>query len=190
MNMSQPIPRISLAPMLNAPESGILEIAEQVRDTYTSVGFAYLVNHGISEMLIEGVFRAAQQFHDLPLDQKLKIRQNKFFRGFMPQSSSRFELSTLGKAIKPNQSEAFIIANEVPKDHPDYRAEQFLAGPNQWPTNLPGFRSAVMAYYKAMHSLATCMVQIFAVAFKLAPNGLDEFFQSPNVMTSLSIRNQ
>jgi isopenicillin N synthase-like dioxygenase len=101
MNAFEKIPYIDMSPLFEQPETGLLEVASQVHDIYTTIGFAHLINHGVPADLIQAAFQAAKDFHELPLERKLGIRQNKFFRGHMPQSTSRFALSTLGQATKP-----------------------------------------------------------------------------------------
>ncbi|PQQ30479.1 isopenicillin N synthase family oxygenase [Photorhabdus luminescens] len=185
MKSFEKIPHIDLAPIFTHTDTGLLSVADQVRQIYTNVGFAYLINHGISEDLVQATFQAAKDFHNLPLNKKLKIRQNKFFRGYMPRSTSRFELSTLEKANKPNQSEAFIIANEVSEESEDFKLEQNLAGPNQWPEDMPEFKETITTYYKSMQALAKRMVQVFAMAFGLSPDALDNYFREPTIFLRL-----
>ncbi|WP_422527182.1 isopenicillin N synthase family dioxygenase [Serratia fonticola] len=185
MNNDWQIPKIDLEPLRTDPVNGFHIVAEQIRKIYTTIGFAYLVNHGISKALIDGVFNAAAQFHALPAEEKLKIRQNRFFRGYMPFNGSQFEQSTLEKATIPNQSEAFIIAHEVSEQSADYQLGQNLAGPNQWPDSLANFKQVVTAYYDAMLDLAQKMVQVFSLAFGMTQSDLNAFFHTPTVFLRL-----
>ncbi len=43
-----------------------------------------MVNHGISEELMEEVFAQSRNFFRLPLDQKMKLLRNEKHRGFTP----------------------------------------------------------------------------------------------------------
>ncbi|MBK0018747.1 isopenicillin N synthase family oxygenase [Kosakonia sp. S42] len=179
------IPHIDLLPMYEHGDTGERKVANEIRRIYSTVGFACLVNHQTDPELVGNAFEAARAFHTLPLAEKLKIRQNKFFRGYMLQNTSQFELTTLGKASRPNQSEAFIIANEVPADHPDYIAGQYLAGPNQWPEGMTQFRLSVLAYYEAMRSLSAKLAQMFSLAFGMPRNALDDIFTNPTIFMRL-----
>ncbi len=173
------IPTIDLTPLFEDTENGIQIIATQLRKAYTEVGFAYITNHGFSESLVQGAFQAAEDFHNLPLSEKIKIKQNKFFRGYMPLDTSILKVSTLGNAAKPNLSEAFILAHEVDADDPDFLAQTNLAGPNQWPEELPDFKATITEYNEKMLGLAKKLVQVFSVAFGLKLNDLDGYFAKP-----------
>ncbi|MBV8604304.1 MAG: isopenicillin N synthase family oxygenase [Pelomonas sp.] len=179
------IPEIDLTPLADASDLGHRAVADEVRVAFTTVGFAYLCGHGVPPALTGAAFAAARQFHALPLERKLRVRQNRFFRGYLPLAGSRLALTSLGEARRPNQSEAFVVAHEVPESDPDYQAGDCLAGPNQWPEDLPGFRPAVSAYFDALQALAQRLVRVFAVAFGLAPDGLAELFRAPTMFMRL-----
>lgn len=179
------IPTIDLSPLHDNTLEAFSVIAKEIKKTYSTVGFAYLINHGISQALIDSTFAAARDFHQLPYEEKLKIKQNKHFRGYMSNRESFFEISTLGKATKPNQSEAFIIAHEVAENDPDYIAGINLAGKNQWPEQLPNFQKTVSAYNQALYLLARKLLKVFSLAFGLDLDGLEPFFKRPTTFLRL-----
>src|SRR5579872_7108264 len=135
------IPHIDLSPLFNGSTDSLLALSKQVKSIYSEIGFAYVINHRFPEILMSSVFEAADDFHTLPLSEKMKIKQNQFFRGYMPLNSSILKISTLGEAVKHNQSAAFIMAHEVEEDNVDYINQINLAGPNQWPESLPQFKN-------------------------------------------------
>jgi len=183
MNIFKEIPQIDLDPLFNKT-NGIYDVASEIRNAYTTVGFAYIFNHGFPQSLVDEVFHMAEIFHHLPLEEKLKIKQNKFFRGYMPLDASIFNVSTLGRAIKANQSAAFIQAFEPDVNHPDYLHTN-LCGPNQWPDSIPYFKDVMTTYHAKMTELAQKMVQVFSVAFGLEANDLDDYFIKPTTFLRL-----
>ena len=179
------IPTIDLQPLLEGTEGGLERVAAQVLDVYSNVGFAYLTHHGIPDELIAGVFAASTEFHALPRASKLELEINEFHRGFIPINTSTDTTTTLARVRRPQQSESFMVMHELAPDDPDVLARAFLAGPNQWPASLPGFRPAVRAYEAAAARLARRLLPAIAVALGLEPNGLDHHFDRPTTFLRL-----
>lgn len=63
----------------------------------------------------------------------------------------------------PDLKEAFDTALDLPADDPDHLAGNPMLGPNTWP-DLPGFASAVTAYYQAVLAVGQRLLWAFAVA--------------------------
>ncbi len=179
------IPTIDLTPLWNNPTSGIYTIAAELKEKLAPIGFVYLTNHSISENLIAAMFTESHRFHALPLETKLKIKQNDFFRGYVPNKASQIKISTEGSATKPNLVDSFAIMHEVPEHHPDYQAGLYFAGPNQWPENLPGFKATICQYRDEMVKLSQQLIKAFAIALGMLPNGLDNYFIDPTYFLRL-----
>ena len=126
---------------------------------YSTIGFGYVQNHGISNELIAGMIEAARDFHALPIAEKMKIELNRNHRGFIPMDSATDVRSEIEAAQRPNQSESFIMMREADPQDPDVLAGVFLAGSNQWPTHMPGFRTLVMKYHRALSRVARQLLQ-------------------------------
>jgi isopenicillin N synthase-like dioxygenase len=160
-------------------------LARHVLAAYGTVGFGYLVNHGIDPALVAGVFQASARFHALPRDEKMRIALDSNHRGFIPINTSTDRNSKLAKVTKPNQSESFMMMREAGPDDPDLRAGAYLAGPNQWPHGLAGFREAVIAYDGAMSGLASRLVRAIARALETDPDALVAAFAPPTTWLRL-----
>ena len=175
------VPTVDLQPLWSDDgEAGIKNVAEQLKEKLAPTGFVYIINHQIPEELVDKIFKASARFHALPLETKMKIKQNEFFRGYLPNKTSQIKLSTEGIATKPNKFTSFSTSFEVPETHPDYAEGLYLAGPNQWPENLPGFKEVVCEYRAAMLKLCHRLVKAFSVALGMEPNGLDKLFIEPS----------
>lgn len=179
------IPEIDLSPFWDSKEEGIKTVAEQIKYAYKNVGFAYLINHEIPQDVFDSAFKAAEEFHALPLKDKLEIKQNDCFRGYVPINASRLKVSTLGEAVKPNQLDAFVMAFEPEVNHEEYKPGVYLAGDNQWPSALPSLKSALCQYRDHMINLARNLIKIFAVALNSPQNALDYLFSPPTFFLRL-----
>jgi isopenicillin N synthase-like dioxygenase len=188
MDFAHGIPKIDIS-ILNKQNSieDLRELAKDLYKVYTEVGFSYITNHSISQDLIDAVFEQSRLFHALPEQEKMKIVQNEFFRGYMPLSGSKFKVSTLETAKRPNQSAAFILAHEVDESDPDYQLGINLAGPNQWPSEelLPNFKSTLMQYRHELSNLALKMVRLFALALDQDLYAFDKYFMNPTTFLRL-----
>ncbi len=183
--MFDQIPVIDLGPLWTDTEAGLRQVADAIDTAYSQVGFAYIVNHGISQALIDGLFDVSKLFHALPREVKMKIEVNAFHRGFIPINTSTVQTSSVAKVTKPNQSDSFMMMHELPDDDPDVLVGAPLAGPNQWPEDLPQFYPAVTAYNRALVDLARQLVRPISVALGGGPHDLDTYFERPTTFLRL-----
>lgn len=175
------IPTLDLSKLQSSPD----DLAREFADTYGSVGFGAIINHGIPRELIEGVFEASRRFHALPRAQKRAIALNAQHRGFIEIDSSTDRVSSLAEVTKPNQSESFMAMREAGPDDPDVKAGLYLAGPNQWPEGLDGFREAVEAYDNALCDLGRRLVRLAARSLGAPEETFDSAFQRPTTWLRL-----
>lgn len=168
-------------------EDDLRPLANRFRKVYSQMGFSYLINHGIDPILFEQIFEQAKLFHQLPNEEKMQIKQNEFFRGYMPFATSIMKKSTLGEAIKPNQSAAFILGFEASEDEPDYQKRINLAGPNQWPSEilLPHFKNVLLQYRESLMKLLVNLIRVFALALEQHYFSFDKYFIKPTTFLRL-----
>jgi isopenicillin N synthase-like dioxygenase len=131
------------------------------------------------------VFKASADFHALPRSEKMRIALDANHRGFIPINTSTDRNSKLAKVTKPNQSESFMMMREAGPDDREVRAGAYLAGPNQWPEGLAGFRAAVTAYNDALCGLATRLVRLIGRALGADPDGFAAAFEPPTTWLRL-----
>ena len=135
-----------------------------------------MVNHGVPPALIERTFGEARRFHDQPLDRKLALRMNEHNNGYMTMGRYAVWTSDVNDNDQPDLNEAFFCKRERPEEHPLRRSGRRFVGPNLWPDDLPGFRTAVLAYTDAMDALSARVLPVLAVALELAPDAFDAAF--------------
>lgn len=173
------IPVIDLAALGpgSGPQAGRRVIAEQFDRACSEVGFAYIVNHGVPDGVTAAAFEASQRFHAQALQAKQKLAMNTFHRGYMGYATSTIVTSSVEKAVRPNQSESFMMMHELDNDDPEVLDGKPLAGPNQWPADLPGFRTAVRTYNNSLETLARRLLGIVELA--LDTPDLHRHFEKP-----------
>lgn len=180
------IPVLDLAPLLRGDPGAVEALGTQLRHAFEEIGFYFIINHGISQPMIDAAFQAARQFHDMPLEQKMALRFNKDNVGYMPFKSSTTKHSTLNANNRPNLVEAYFVKRDLPPDHPDRTAGRPFRGPNQWPQDLPGFKEDVLAYCGAMEQLALRLLPLYSTALDLAPDFLGQAFREPTYTLRMS----
>lgn len=140
-------------------------IAGEIDAVFRDIGFCYIINSGVPVAMMETAFDASRRFHALPDDAKHSVAMNAFHRGYMAPKTSLIVTSSVAKVSKPNNSESFMVMNEVAPSDPGYG--QTIKGPNQWPDGLPEFREMVTAYQHAVRDLAERFTRLIARALSL-----------------------
>ncbi|KAM3423615.1 hypothetical protein BST61_g1038 [Cercospora zeina] len=161
------IPIISLT----HPEPNIIE---QLRDACTQVGFFYVMDHGVSQEVIDGIFETAERFFDQPLETKSEIhyKLSKVLHGYQPISEVRTDESK-----RADLNEAFNCEAAIHK-------ESSMDGPNAWP-RMPGFKQKVAAYYGQVLMLARRLARLFAQVLGLPATYFDSAVSRPGAMLRL-----
>jgi len=177
--VEQTLPVVDVGPALGDDPTGVETVAASLDEAYRRIGFCYLTGHGIAEGLLDDVFAASSEFHALPLEDKRALTLNRWHRGFIEIDTSVIRSSTVDTVRQPNQSESLMVMHELAPDHPDRLRGAPLAGPNQWPDNLPGFRERVLAYDAAMADLCRRLVRTIAVALGEPIDRFDSAFAEP-----------
>lgn len=151
------IPVLDLGPSLAGLPGARETAAAELRRICETVGFLYIVNHGMPADLIAETFAETARFHAQPLEAKMAARIDPIMRGYMPLRGSTTRSSPLSPARKPNENEAFFIK----------RANGDCGPEDRWPAGLPGFRETALRYYDAMDALAQRLLPLYAMALDL-----------------------
>jgi isopenicillin N synthase-like dioxygenase len=177
--MAETIPLIDIQAMAgpDTPDRHSADMALQ--GALTDIGFAYITGHGIPEAQIERVRETSKAFFALPDEVKCRYGLNRWHRGYMIPKSSTIVTSSVAKVTKPNQSESFVAMHDLAPDDPDVLAEVPLAGPNQWPAEVPDFEAVCLGYMRAMQVLSMRLVHSIARGFGLADTCFDTEFERP-----------
>jgi isopenicillin N synthase-like dioxygenase len=177
MSDTEAVPVIDLGPYL-AGEPGARElIARELRVALTGIGFYFIVNHGVPESQVRGIYAEAARFHAQPVERKMQIRIDRHNVGYLPMRGDTLRTSVVQTVTKPNLNEALFVARDLPIDHPDVLAGRHFRSANQWPADLPGFRKTVVAYCDAMERLVQKLVPLYALALGLPAGYFDGPFR-------------
>jgi len=155
------IPIIDFGPMLGTDEAAKHEVAAQLRQAATEVGFFYVKNHGVPAEVIRAVFETGPAFFALPLDEKMKthVKLSGNNSGFTPSLEEN-----VNPAAKGDLHEAYDIALELAADDPARIEGKGLYAANIWPEAMPEFRQAMLDYQAEMLKLGRLLFSAFAVA--------------------------
>ncbi len=161
-----------------------VDLGERLVEVYGSVGFGYVVGHGVPDVLVAEVFEQSRRFHALPAAMKAAVELNSLHRGYIPIDASTDVTSPLATVTRPNQSESFMMMREAGPDDPAVLAGHYLAGPNQWP-DLPGFREVLEAYHAALVALSQRLVEALAAALGDTDGVVARSFRPPTTWLRL-----
>ena len=185
MESFERIPIIDIGEIDQANGAEIDILVQQIRQTYGEIGFSYIVNHNIDTCLVENLFQKSYEFHSLPYKAKMKIELNELHRGFIPINTSTDRNSKLELVTKPNQSESFIMMREANADDPAVKKGDYLAGPNQWPIEIPGFRETLTSYFDAMTKLSQKICRVISLVLGTDTESFAAEFEPPTTFLRL-----
>jgi isopenicillin N synthase-like dioxygenase len=174
--MHTTVPIIDAAPFLSGSPDDRRAVAVSIGRACEDIGFFTLVNHGVDPALTAAMYEVSRRFFDLPLDEKLKVRQPRpeQSRGYIGVGTENLAY-TLGKERVTDLKEFFAIGPvDVPETEYYHCAAAYPSfAPNVWPERPAELRSIWTAYFAAMERLAFQIARMFAVALDLP----EDFFQ-------------
>jgi isopenicillin N synthase-like dioxygenase len=149
------------------------ELAPELGRAFSEIGFVALSGHGIPAVTIEGLYRAANAFFDMPLTLKRLVArprpdQNRGYIAYGEETLARLG----GAETPPDHKEIFSIGPfDVPDDayHTAEAAYPSFA-PNLWPAMPASLQPAMRSYWHAVTALAQRTLGIGALALGLPEN--------------------
>jgi isopenicillin N synthase-like dioxygenase len=168
------LPVIDISALHGRDANARAAVARALHAACSTHGFFYIRGHGIPDALITAVLAATRQFFDLPVAAKLALDKahSPCNRGYEP-----LQAQTLEAGAPPDLKESFYIGAELAADHPQVLAGRFNAGPNQWPTGLPGFQPLMLDYFGRLHALGGVLVRGLGLALGLPAGYFDAYLQ-------------
>src|SRR5882672_2792651 len=176
--MSDRIPVIDSADYFAGRPGALADVARQVHDALTTIGFFVLTGHDVPTALIERTFDEARRFHELPMAKKLALKLNEHVNGYMVMGRYAVRTSDINDNDKGDLNEAFFIKRERASDDPLRLSGRRFVGANRWPdeADLPGFRAHVLDYADAMDRFTRHFMPVIAASLDLAPDWFDDAF--------------
>jgi isopenicillin N synthase-like dioxygenase len=170
------LPVIDVSGLASADPAKRAAVGVALRAACLDKGFFYCVGHGIPHGLIDAVFDETRRFFDLPEAEKLKVDKS---RSFANRGYERMRGQTLEAGAPADLKEGFYISAELAMDDPRVVARRFNRGPNLWPSDLPGFRPTMSAYYAAMSELGARLMRGIALSLDLPEDHFASFCRDP-----------
>ncbi|MDP6708117.1 MAG: 2-oxoglutarate and iron-dependent oxygenase domain-containing protein [Alphaproteobacteria bacterium] len=178
------LPVIDLGAYLAGDEGATAAAAAALREALEQLGFVAVVNHGVPREKIAAVFSQARRFHELPLDDKLRVRFAESYAGYLPSAAYSIKTSTINENDRPDLNEAFFVEREAPPADADPAEAAGYECPNQWPEDLTGFRETVLDYYATVEAFAHRLLPLYAL--DLDPDYFGAAFRWPQASLRLS----
>ena len=166
-----PFPLIDLRPLRTGDARARQAVARRIDQACREIGFFGITGHGVDEAVVQDCYRQARTFFDLPLDEKLLVRQPSIevVRGYIPQGAGALAAAEEERPVTPDLKDSFTIgpleAHPVPADE----SMAPLRAPNLWPRRPAGLRPAWERAYRHFEALARHLIHACALAL-----GLDE----------------
>ena len=151
------IPVIDFAGVRSGNAAALARTGREIYAACTTIGFFYIVNHGVPLGVIDAATAAARDFFAFPVETKRRAAVNARHRGFNSLGDA-----TMYQAKRPDYKEFFSIGLELPEDDPDVVAGQALRGPNNWPDFMPSLRPALYTYYEAIGACGADLLRAVA----------------------------
>jgi len=179
------IPVIDLAPFLQGDAQARAAVAEQIGVACRTIGFFYVINHGVPAELIAKVYAEAERFFAQAEADKaaIAIEKSGHHRGYFKVGGEN--LNPAKQKQDGDLKEGVKIGRDLGPDHPLVQAGTPLHGPNQWPSNLPGWQQVMQEYYDVMEALGRQLMRAFALALGLREDWFDRWLTTP--MTTLGL---
>lgn len=173
------IPIIDISQALAGRSDARRTVAAAIEKAATTSGFFVITGHGVAAELIERMEQVSLEFFALPTEVKSRYATtpgDPTIRGWYGTPSYVSGSENLDTA--PDLCELFTACR---LGEPGVATEASLgedfdvwSRPNQWPDELPAFRSTWLEYYAVLERLAEQIMQFFALALDLDEQFFDD----------------
>lgn len=169
------VPIVDLKPYRSGKDK--TAVARAVDKACRETGFLIIAGHGVPDALIAETERVSHAFFDLPIEEKMKVRQpaRDVLRGYIPVSVESLSRS-MGVKAAGDLNESLMIGEPDPPAGPYYSGK--IGGnhfaPNLWPVHPADLRVTWTAYFHEMERLATEIMRVFALALDVPEHFFDD----------------
>ncbi|MCS6990557.1 MAG: isopenicillin N synthase family oxygenase [Chitinophagales bacterium] len=167
------VPIIDLNDFLSGHVEKKRRFVKELGDAYHEVGFVIVRNHGISERLIEDLYREVKAFFSLPLEIKLKYERKELNgqRGYVPFGREHAKHTTV-----PDLKEFFQFGQTVTDGDP-IKAEY---PDNVWVEELPGFNEVMVNAFRSFEIAGNHLLRAIALYLELPENYFEKKVHNGN----------
>ncbi|RYC65993.1 hypothetical protein CHU98_g261 [Xylaria longipes] len=187
------IPIIDISGIFGASKDARVNVARQIRDAATNNGFFYIKNHGIPPDIPETACEKLLEFFRQPREVKdrASISQSKFFNGYKAPKSQRinpFESVDVRETFSWTYDPRYDPSVSDPAAIPSHIAGHLKMEDFFWEAtaNLPGFKEAIVRYWRSCLAVARALVRVFALSLDLPEDFFAEKFTHPDAALALN----
>ena len=163
---------------LNLVDTDLAEAARRFGDSFQRTGFAVIADHGIDDAIVADALATMKAFFALPADVKRRshVEGGGGQRGYTP-----FGIETAKGAATHDLKEFWHVAVDLPPGH----RFSALMPPNIWPGEVPGFRLAQQALFRALDTAGVRILRAIAVHLGLEAEFFADAVQDGNSILRL-----
>ncbi len=169
------IPAIDMSRFHSGGPEARRSMAAALASACGKTGFFHVTGHRVERRVILTMREMTAAFFRLPAEEKRALcAAPGDYRGYIP-------FAAFGNNTRSGEAdlyEGFKLHREV-EAHDPIREACDLYGPNRWPVRIPGFRRAVLDYWRAMDALSEELLRLFALALGLGEGRLLPCFEEP-----------
>jgi isopenicillin N synthase-like dioxygenase len=156
------IPIIDIASFFSPDQADRLRVARQWDKAFSTIGFALIAGHGISQAAQDELYRLSRTFFARPAEEKTALD------GGPGLGYEAFQAAKLGQTKGGTAAADLVEAMMIQGPEWDRRGEPPPEAPrNLWPREPKAFRQAVGAYVEETFALAQTLMRISALALEL-----------------------
>lgn len=169
------IPLVDLTGSFDDPEER-RHVAWDIHRACRETGFFYVIGHGVPRALMDRQIAETRRFfaQDVGAKQAVAIERSPCRRGYEGAG-----MQVLDPGSPADLKESFMLARDLPADHPYVRAGVPHQGANLWPADLPGFRAQTTAYQDEMIRLGRHLIGCLALSVDLDYGYFDDGLAEP-----------
>ena len=154
--MKQSIPVVDLKDFIRGTPAQRADFVQVVGDALCDIGFFAVENHQIDEMIIRRAYKLMEQFFALPDTQKQKYVDP---NGMGQRGFTQFGTEHAKDHTAPDLKEFWHVGQELQPGHELLD----VYGSNIWPTEIEGFKPALLQLYRALEACAQMLLRAIAL---------------------------
>src|ERR1700739_2216894 len=104
------VPVIDISPYFNGSDSDKRHVAAEIGRACREVGFYIITGHGVPEAMVDGIDKAARDFFDLPLEEKMALSGTEAGAVGYAGMGARSLAYTRGEKTPPDLHESYQIS--------------------------------------------------------------------------------
>ena len=151
-------------------------VARDIHRACRETGFFYVTGHGVPRAVMDAQIAETGRFFAQAAEAKqaVHVSRSDCRRGYEGAG-----MQVLDPGSAADLKESFIVAVDLPPDHPHVLAEVPGQGANQWPEGLPGFRAQMLRYQAEMIRLGRHLMACLAMSVDLDYDWFDDGLVEP-----------